>query len=328
MLRPVVWLLVLAACLAELAGPLSADWCPTELAFPGWQVSTCEDAYANDELSGGLRRYPISNLLDGDITTAWVFEGPKWDGIRDEYGYVARPGHAFQGGVGQWIEICSLSNTPPLVDAVGLTNGYAKDASTYLRNNRITRISLQASDARGRRLWQQTADLKPVMWMQVIPIPETPADRITLTVEQVDSGHDNDLCISEIQLYYKGRAVIQKPPPYVLYSPGDECGCGWTAYLVDLRGRPRALAERTEDWWAPAYSFPPNGRLVAITLVTDTGDSLVVADLTTGRTVLRTSDPGQITAADWITNTKLRLTTRSDDTSATREIDVSRSRSR
>ncbi len=296
--------------LLTLGGPARADWCPTEIAIPGWRVTTSEDAWANEELPNGLKRYPLSNLIDGAVHTAWVFEGPKWDG--KEAGYRSRTGAAFLGGVGQWVDIRCLLPEPPLVDAVGIVNGYAKSPAVYERNNRITRLCLDGGGTPWEPAWAKTANLQQVMWLQVVPIPETRADRVRITVEAVEGGSDDDLCISEIQLFHKGRAIVPRPTPFVLSSPGDECGCGHAMHIVDSRGRlahQRGLA--AECHWC-ICAFSPSGKLAALS--SDSGGGLMVVDLTTGRILHQTADITGVAELEWRDNTTLRVLTRSHET--------------
>lgn len=276
-------LLRLALCAGFLAAATAAmaDWRPTEMGLPGWRVTTSEDIWARswtDHTASTLKRYPISNLFDGKPDTAWVFEGQKWrrpEGLTIE-------GRARPGGGGQWIELTTLGPKPVAVDAVGLINGYAKSADVYTRNNRITRLAVEAGD-----LWQpmtiKTADLEQTREMQVVRIREVRARTFRVRVATVARGRDDDLCISELQLYHHGRPLVAPPPPYVLYSPGDECGDGYEVFLVDRQGRP--AGPRPSGYYWGGYHFAPSGRGVAIEYGEPSERSIAVVDLQTARQV-------------------------------------------
>jgi YD repeat-containing protein len=152
-----------------------------------------------------------------------------------------------------------------------------------------------------------------------VPIPETPARPIRIRVEKVEQGSDDDLCIAELQLYHRGMAVIPRPPPHVVYSPGDECGCGYAVHFVNLRGRhphrDGPLAER--DWGS--YSFCDDGRRVALSAH---AGGFAVLDLTSGRPLYHTRNSGHVTQLKWITNTNLQITKWADEHSTRFELDL------
>ncbi len=288
------------------------------LVFPGWDMSLSEEPWANDSLDDQLKRYPITNLLDGDMATAWVFEGPKWDGTGTDSWEHPLIGTPFLGGVGQWIEIRSLSEHPPLIDAIGVVNGYAKSPAAYARNNRITRIQLDADGSPWEPKWSQAFDLELVMWMQIIHVPEMPAERLRITVQQVEPGPDNDLCISEIQLYHKGRAVIPRPRRLVLCSPGDACGCLGSLFLADTNCQPARLAGTSAPYWISDQWFAPGGRLVALFGdAAGPGDEcstvFMIADLETARVLFTDTTLEWIAKVTWASDSRLRVAAKKPD---------------
>ena len=288
------------------------------LVFPSWHVSLSEEPWANEALDDKPKSYPITNLFDGEMATAWVFEGPKWDGKGGDSWDRPLTGTPFLGGVAQWIEIRSLSGDPPLIDAIGIVNGYAKSPAVYARNNRITRIQLDAAGSPWEPKWSQAFDLEPVMWMQIIHVPEMPAERLRITVQQVEPGPDNDLCISEIQLYHKGRAVIPRPRPLVLCSPGDACGCFCSLFLADTKCQPAHLAGIPARYWIFDYWFAPGGRLVALFGdAAGTGDehttTFMIADLEKARVLFTDTTLEWVTEVAWSSDSELRITAQKPD---------------
>ncbi len=296
---------VVLLSLLVLQGIAGADRTYTRVMFPGWRITTSEDAWANEELRKGMKHYPISNLVDGDLTTAWVFEGPKGDAAVIEHNHIRSTGAAFGSGVSEWIEFEAISPDAPMIDAVGIVNGYAKSPAIYMRNNRVTRIRVDGGGSSWKPEWTKSADIQQVMWTQVIPVPETRGDRVRITVEAVERGEDNDLCISELQLYHRGQAVLPVPPPHMLYSAGSDCGCGDTGYLVDLLGRPTHEEGLFAECYWPILAFSKEGRRIALSS-RETG-GLVVADVRTGRTLYEASDVGHVTDVEWTSRTEVRI---------------------
>jgi hypothetical protein len=278
--------------------------------FAGWEVNLPEEPWASKALDSQAKRYPITNLFDGDLATAWVFEGKKWHGRGTDSWDRPLTGTAFLGGVGQWIELHSRSADPPLIDAIGIVNGYAKSPGVYKRNNRITRIRLDAGGGSWEPRWTQTFELRPVMWMQIIDLPEMSAGRLRITVEEVAFGPDNDLCISEIQLYHEGHAVIPRPTPFVLCSPGAACGCFGSLELSDSRCRRVSKAEDTSIILVSSFYFSPNGRAAVLFGNDSTGERVVaVVNFTNGQHLFRgTLDPYPVDAR-WLSDEEFEVTT-------------------
>ena len=290
-----------AAALMMLAGTAWCDRCSTGMYMPGWSVLTTEDAWANSGLADGVKKYPITNLLDGDVTTAWVFEGPKWDGKENESGYRPPTDAPFRGGVGQTISIETHMGRPPVVDAVGIVNGYAKNATTYERSNRVTRMRVRAYGTQGKEIWSRSFDLRQVMWMQVFSVPGGEVTAASVTVEAVALGRDNDLCISEIQLYRSGRSVIPKPPAYVISSPGDECGCGYAVSVTDTKGHIPIVSGRPATWETPSFAFSSSGMRAAVAgYQVGSGAMAVTAiELTTGDFPFDLTTPQYLDRVRW-----------------------------
>jgi len=298
-------LLLLLPCAAAADGRHGAS-----LVFPLWEIRLPEEPYVNTELESGQKRYPITNMFDGDLTTAWVYEGPKWDGQDADNWDRPLTGTAFLGGVAQWIDIRSLSPNPPLIDAVGIANGYAKSAAVYERNNRVTRVRLDGGGTSLEPGWAETADLQQVMWMQVVSIPETRADRVRLTVEAVERGPDDDLCISEIQLFHKGRAVIPRPTPFVLCSEGAPCGCCGSLELADSQCRRVWSAGDSRRFFVRSFHFSPNGRAAVLLGDADDGmnQAVAVVDLANGQHLFRERLDAYPVSARWLSDEQFEVT--------------------
>jgi hypothetical protein len=98
-------------------------------------------------------------------------------------------------------------------------------------------------------------------------------------------GADDDVCISEIELYDGDRKIDMAMPAVVLFSEGDECGCGYFSRVMRRDGRILGGDKLEEDGIDPVYD--PLNRRAAFTLWASATPSLCVIDMTTGRVLLR-----------------------------------------
>lgn len=145
----------------------------------------------------GSSDYGLSNLLDMDLTTAWV-EGSRGD------------------GTGEWIEI-DLSEFS--VAYIGIMNGYTKDESTYYENSRVRKVRIELTYDQDESSYSyfsgdigETVDLADIPWtvvddsnfftfVQLIYSSgmEKPIKKIRLEILDVYPGDDyDDLCITEL----------------------------------------------------------------------------------------------------------------------------------
>lgn len=144
--------------------------------------------------------YQVENLLDNDLSTAWV-EGK--DG----------------SGVGTKITVELVEPSPVIV--VGLVNGYTKNETTYTRNNRIKKIRVEIFEEKGENSLTLTEAFEEVLpehdfvpidasnFGRLIDVPCDAGDgffggstkKVVLTILEVYPGtRYNDTCISEIFL--------------------------------------------------------------------------------------------------------------------------------
>lgn len=86
--------------------------------------------------SQGGDGYGVTNLIDGDPSTAWV-EGAPGD------------------GEGEWIEVEFRDFVP---HAIGILNGYTKSEETYYQNNRVKRCEVEFIDPDGNRVTVSQGD--------------------------------------------------------------------------------------------------------------------------------------------------------------------------
>ncbi len=124
--------------------------------------------------------YRVTNLLDGDLTTAWNegAEGP---------------------GIGEWIQF-DFSQTIKLA-RVEIANGYQKDNERYQGNPRVKSLKVEYSNGT-----TQLVDLLDVMDFQAITPTIQPVDWVRFSIVSVYAGEEwDDTALSEIRFYAKSN---------------------------------------------------------------------------------------------------------------------------
>lgn len=140
-------------------------------------------------------RYGSQNISDNNEKTAWV------EGI---------PG----SGVGEWIQMDITPSTAGgkiegcyNIYKIGIANGYAKDTTTFIANNRVKTLKISYEYFYNEELLKGEKDfiitLQDQMKMQYIKF-EKPikASRIHFTISDIYNGNKfDDTCLSEIILF-------------------------------------------------------------------------------------------------------------------------------
>lgn len=146
-----------------------------------------------------LKKYPVSNLIDGNPSTAWVFEKAYSD-FKD-----------FKG-----LLICMDSEEE--IDGISIINGYAKSDSLYKQNNTVSNFEIIFPDqSKYNYSCNETLDFqnfqfskRKVKWLIIKVISERKGTKY------------NDLCISEISPTINNNKVIYKQPSYIISNNGGE----------------------------------------------------------------------------------------------------------
>ena len=200
--------------LGMVAARADRTWASVQ--WPGWRIETWEDSISSS--------YPLTNLADGSMRTAWVFN--KASLPNQEF----QPG-PFNHGVGRTLRV--ESDRKLTLDGITLTNGYAKDSTTYWRNNRIKKISIEMYDGKSHAY---TFSLRDTRDLQRCTFPRVMVSTITLKFEQVEAGRDDDLCISELSLLSNGKPVLWSLTPFVVTNDANTSCCGGTVLRLRTQG--------------------------------------------------------------------------------------------
>jgi len=222
------WWLLLAVSLCIAA---RADGAFATVQWPGWLVETDEDYLST--------QYPLANMLDGNPQTAWVFN--------KKFSYKPLPGDAYRHGQGTVLRLCTDDGREVAIDGIGIMNGYAKSAETYRKNNRIREITVDTRDANPDGKGVTTLQLEETPALQKFALPSTSTAYISIKFTAVDPGPADDLCISELVFYYKGKPIDWGVTPIVVAhdSSHGDCDCGGGPYfeLRTTANKPMASPE-------------------------------------------------------------------------------------
>lgn len=216
---------------------------PSRVWWPNWTISSSE------ELSGGIEyskngytpTFPLSLMFDGDAKTAWVYSAKSKEfqrPFRSRYGIEMKP------------------KTPVTIDGLRLLNGQNIDRARFLRNKRVMRIRVTMEVGKAKIV--RTFSLSDKMGFHDVSLPRRKINSLRVEFIGFKNGnHDNDLCISELQLTHRGEKIDLKMPRAVMFYDGLE-GCG-ASYL--LRGNTMLDGIGLDDGSFDEWSV--NGRYVA-----------------------------------------------------------------
>jgi hypothetical protein len=261
-----------------LSAVAAADYQPTTIQWPGWEVSSSEDLFMGTRHTS----YPLMHLFDGRPETAWV---PSGKGTSEVYG--------------RQVLITIRPAKPIFVDAVRLMNGYNKSEDLFQKNDRAATVTVIVNGGRavGYRgvaipatAFAKTARLKDAMGWHRIALDRRPMSDLTIEVIAVHPGKTHDLCLSEIELWDGDRKIDMALPGVVVYTAGDECGCG-TTYALVRRDGTRVATESANldngDRMGESAAWSPSHRYVAGIEDAARGYALWVADARAGRLLFR-----------------------------------------
>ena len=156
-------------------------------------------------------RYAPVNLFDGDVATCFAVEAIRKNVITDSIG------------------VTVLFNKPVNIDEIKIANGFAKSQKTFDENTRLKKLNLYIFKPEGKQQGKdsyilETIELKDVKAYQNVKLSrEYFTKKIEMGIGSSSgelSGREPgkyqifyggtkyyDICISEIEFYYKGKKV-------------------------------------------------------------------------------------------------------------------------
>ena len=269
-----------------------SDTIPTEVRVPGWKISSSESLWVGSKGPS----YPLWQLIDSDPTTTWRYSGKDYpkpaeiDGIRlnGDYFIVFQP------------------DSPVAVDEISIVNGYGKSQDLFHKNSRVASVQIldhvhyrDETQADVNRATVKRFTLQDSTSPQSIKLKSKRYKAITVRIAGITKGSVDDLCISEIDLRFKGKSVLHRSN-LLVYTKGDECGCGGTGTLLSWSGKLVAKLRGESNYNS---SFNPSGsRFAAVD-----GDQLWVADVNSAKIVKchRTPKGTFFESWHWISDHKL-----------------------
>lgn len=234
-------LLALAACAA-------ADYSPTRAVWPGFSVMTSEDLYRGSKYKG----YPISAMLDGDPTTAWVFKAVplKEDFLSTKDIWGGDKSVAFE------------FDKPILIDGIEIMNGYNKSVERFYQNDRVTALRVMSAEVQAEfaKDLVAKAKLEDYMGWHKVSLPKRRYATLKLIFDEVAKGADRDLCISEIRFTLNGEPVDLHLPKAFMETSGSECGCGTVFSAASMDGRDLHCEDNISE--GSSYGYSPDGQFL------------------------------------------------------------------
>jgi hypothetical protein len=151
-------------------------------------------------------------------------------------------------------------------------NGYNRRPDLFRRNNRVVQLTI-SRDGGMASTWGcksrivKKANLKDAMGWHSVSLPRRKVPSLMLSFTGIRRGRDNDVCISGIELWNRGRKIDMKMPAAVHYDSGsiDDGHMGKAPYgyavegLVDWR---RNVALADNNYFEDGLRWSPSGRFV------------------------------------------------------------------
>lgn len=163
----------------------------TSAQVKNWYVSSSEVPGAQDRTSRRWPHFKLPHLLDGDSKTPWVFRGQGQKNV-------------FEPTWGSRFALSLEATKPVVLDEIRLMNGYNKRPDLFYRNDRVVQVGIAIN---GKKV--KTAFLSDKMGWHAVSIPRQKVE--TMVIEFVGvrkgKGPDNDVCLSELAFFNRGRAI-------------------------------------------------------------------------------------------------------------------------
>jgi len=145
------------------------------------------------------KKYPVSNAIDENPATAWVFEGKYSE---------------FKGFKGLLISFDKELE----IDGISIINGYAKNDSIYKQNNSVSEFEIIFSNKS-----KQQFKCNETLEYQDFHFPKQKVKWVIIKVLSERKGTKyNDLCISEISPSFQNSMLIYNRSNFIINNDGGE----------------------------------------------------------------------------------------------------------
>jgi hypothetical protein len=242
----------------------------SRILFPNVIVTTSERSNVR---SG----YPLFQMIDEDPKTAWVFNPDPLAGEMNEP---------------VQFEIQCLDDSK--IKTIRIINGYSKSKELYIKNNRITQITIEDKQNNG-----YDYDLEETLLFQDIQLP-APLDYLRLTAKKIVRGSKyDDTCISEMVLLNESGEDILKGKEYFIFSSSGE----YPKHVLFDKDMNIILAPESDGIVEIGFS-PEEDKVYFINSEID-GIGFDVLDLKSR--LMRNYLKGYVLQLEWVTNVKVRV---------------------
>lgn len=256
--------------------------------------------YTNEELWLGAKYtgYPANYLFDGNVRTPWVFKGLVDSKVfRNEFGSRAELGDSIY-------DVSISFSEERWVDEIRIVPGYANDAASWKRNNRIKRIRVY--EGFGQKKLLVEVEIPDEMRWHTIRIPKVRTGAILLRPVEFYRGPDDDVCISEMEFRFGGRRMELDARRASLVNAGGGCCCTQAFWAVNQHGTRLKVFDTGEGF--PNACISADGRWIAGTQVSKSNwIDLFVFDSAVGKVAARKSWRAKDMDSVWLDFDRSRL---------------------
>lgn len=228
----------------------------TEYDFGRFSIHTNEELWLGQKYTG----YPASYFFDSNLSTPWVFKGQvDSEAYKSEFGPRAEYGD-------QIYDLSVAFENERWVGEIRIVPGYAKDATTWHRNNRIRRIRVFAGF--NREMLLAEVELPDEMRWHSIRFPKVKVGVITLQPIEFYRGPDDDVCVSELEIRTGGVRIGLDSRRASLVNAGGGCCCTQQFWAINRHGTRLKVFDTGEGF--PNATISKDGKWIAGTRVSKT----------------------------------------------------------
>lgn len=182
---------VVAGSAARIAQACGDEEATNEAQVGRWSITSSEVEGEEDATSRRFPHFKLAHLMDNNAATPWVFRG---QGRKDAFNVTWGNRHALQFD----------HNGAVFIDEIRIMNGYNKRPDLFWRNDRVIEIGVALDFKKVKR-----ARLSDKMGWHSVSVPRRKVSSVHIEMIGIrkGSGADNDICLSEVAFYNRGRRI-------------------------------------------------------------------------------------------------------------------------